>query len=99
MAETWAIKARVQSNQLCAIPPWYWLCQACVPLYKQAARPRPDPQSGELWPHMNQDMKADWGLSYTNIFRDRDAMQAEIISLVSSNLSGEFFSGQAAVGS
>lgn len=56
MAETWAIKARAQSNQLCAVPPWHWLCQACVPHYKQAERPPPNPQSGESRPHMNQDM-------------------------------------------
>lgn len=49
MAETWAIKATTQSNQLCVIRLWLWLCQACVPHCWLAER---DSQSHVPPPHM-----------------------------------------------
>lgn len=79
MAETWAIKATAQSNQLCVIPLWRWLCQACVPRCWLAERdPQPPPPTsprvqttslgtyGHTW---TETCRHTWGFSYTNIFQ------------------------------
>ncbi|CAB1430581.1 unnamed protein product [Pleuronectes platessa] len=57
MAGTWAIKARAQSNQLCAIPPMAPVVPGmCSTQVAGVQRPRPNPQSGESRPHMYQDV-------------------------------------------